>query len=155
MASANTRTVLILNGPNLNMLGKREPEIYGHQTLADVEANCRAVGNEYGFAIDFRQSNAESTLIDWIQDSRETAAGLIINPAGLTHTSVALLDALAMCLCPVLEVHISNVHKREEFRHFSYVSRAATGVITGLGTHGYELAIRHVAHLLNETAKQP
>jgi len=136
------------------MLGKREPEIYGRQTLADVEARCRVVGTEYGFAVDFRQSNSEATLIDWIQESRETAAGLIINPAGLTHTSVPLLDALAMCLCPVLEVHISNVHKREEFRHFSYVSRAATGVLTGLGTHGYELAIRHLAHLLEVAPKR-
>jgi 3-dehydroquinate dehydratase-2 len=142
------RTVFILNGPNLNLLGKREPQIYGHETLADVEADCRQLAGELGLEIRFHQSNAEFQIIDWIHEAREAAAALIINPAAFTHTSIAILDALKSCPCPILEVHISNVHQREAFRHHSYVSLAATGVMAGFGAHGYLLALRHVAHLL-------
>ena len=140
--------VLILNGPNLNLLGQREPAIYGHDTLADVEAQARALGVEVGLELTFRQSNAEHQLIDWIQAARGGTAGVIINPGAFTHTSIAIHDALKALDCPIVEVHISNIHKREEFRHHSYVSRAADGVIAGLGTHGYLLALRHIAHLL-------
>ena len=143
-----TKSIFILNGPNLNLLGKRQPEIYGHETLADVEARCRSVGDELALAVEFRQSNAEHQLVDWIQEAREAAAGIIINPAAYSHTSVAILDALKACECPILEVHISNIHRREPFRHHSYVSQAATGVVAGFGTHGYLLALRHMAHLL-------
>jgi 3-dehydroquinate dehydratase-2 len=108
-----TRTIFVLNGPNLNLLGKRQPEIYGRETLDDVEAECRRVGDELGFTIQFRQTNAEFQLIDWIHEARETADAIVINPAGLSHTSVSVMDALAACTCPILEVHISNIHKRE------------------------------------------
>ena len=144
-----SRTVFILNGPNLNLLGKRQPEIYGRETLADVEASCRAIGDELGLAIRFHQSNREYELIDWVHEAREAAAGIVINPAAFTHTSVALLDALKTCECPILEVHISNVHQRESFRHHSYVSLAAAGVIAGFGTQGYTLALQRLAHLIN------
>jgi 3-dehydroquinate dehydratase-2 len=147
-ASSKGRTVFILNGPNLNLLGKREPQIYGHETLSDVERDCRRVAGELGLDIRFHQSNAEHQIIDWIHEARETAAAIIINPAAFTHYSIAIMDALKMCLCPILEVHISNVHQREAFRHHSYVSLAATAVIAGFGTHGYQLALRHAAHLL-------
>ena len=143
-----SQIVYVLNGPNLNLLGLREPHIYGHETLADVESGCRALGQELGLEIVFRQSNAEFQLIDWIHEARERAAAIVINPAAFTHTSVAILDALSACTCPIIEVHISNVHRRETFRHHSYVSRAATGVMAGFGTHGYLLALRQVAHLL-------
>ncbi|BAI75452.1 3-dehydroquinate dehydratase II (plasmid) [Azospirillum sp. B510] len=145
--------VLILNGPNLNLLGKREPHIYGHETLADVEADCRRTAETLGLVLEFRQSNAEHVLIDWIHEARETAAGLIINPAGLSHTSVSLMDALSACAFPILEVHISNIHRREEFRHFSYVSRVAAGVICGFGTQGYALAVQRMARLLESAAQ--
>jgi 3-dehydroquinate dehydratase II len=145
-----SETILILNGPNLNLLGKRQPHIYGHETLADVEAQCRSVAGDLGFEIDFRQSNREYEIIDAIHEYRVTAVGIIINPGAFTHTSVAILDALNACEVPVIECHISNVHKREAFRHHSYVSLAATGVLAGFGTHGYQLAIRHVAHLAKE-----
>lgn len=148
-----SRPILVLNGPNLNLLGKREPHIYGHETLADVEADCRRTGEALGLAVDFRQSNAEHVLIDWIHDARETVAGLVINPAGLSHTSVSLMDALSACAFPILEVHISNIHRREEFRHFSYVSRVAAGVICGFGTQGYTLALQRMARLLESAAK--
>lgn len=144
-----TKTIYILNGPNLNLLGKRQPEIYGHETLADVETDCRKAGKELGLEIRFEQSNAEHQLVDWIQQARETAAGIIINPAAFSHTSVAILDALNACECPVLEVHISNIHKRERFRHHSYVSLRAEGVIAGCGTQGYLLALQRMARLLN------
>jgi 3-dehydroquinate dehydratase-2 len=140
-------TIYILNGPNLNLLGTREPHIYGHETLADVEAECRRLAAEFELAIKFQQSNAESQLIDWIHEARESAVAIIINPGAFTHTSIAILDALNACTCPIIEVHISNVHRRESFRHRSYVSLAATGVMAGFGTHGYQLAVRHVAHL--------
>lgn len=144
-----SRLIYVLNGPNLNLLGKRQPTIYGHETLADVEAECRRVAAECRLEIEFRQSNAEFQLIDWIHESRERAYGIVINPAAFTHTSVAILDALNTCEFPIMEVHISNVHKREAFRHHSYVSLAATGVIAGFGTQGYSLALRRLARLID------
>src|SRR5271170_370260 len=146
--SAVSPIVAVLNGPNLNLLGRREPEIYGHETLADVEVNCRRVGKELGLTIEFHQSNREYELIDWIHGARERAAGIVINPAAFTHTSVAILDALNAFEGPIIEVHISNVHKREEFRHHSYVSLRADGVIAGLGTQGYTLALQRIAKLI-------
>jgi len=148
------RLVYVLNGPNLNLLGKRQPHIYGHETLADVEADCRKVASEHGLELRFHQSNREYEIIDWIHEAREAACGIIINPAAFTHTSVAILDALNAFEATVIEVHISNVHKREEFRHHSYVSLRADGVIAGLGTQGYTLALRRLAHLLDTPATQ-
>ena len=138
----------ILNGPNLNLLGRRQPEIYGRETLDDVARACAELGGELGFETVLRQSNREYELIDWIHAARETAAGIVINPAAFTHTSVALLDALNAYDGPVIEVHISNIHKRESFRHHSYVSLRADGVIAGCGVQGYDLAVRRVAGLL-------
>ncbi|WP_306149399.1 MULTISPECIES: type II 3-dehydroquinate dehydratase [unclassified Roseibium] len=140
--------VYVLNGPNLNLLGKRQPEIYGAQTLADVEELCRSTAERLGMTADCRQSNAEHELIDWIQEARETAAAIVINPAAYSHTSVAILDALNACEFPVIEVHISNIHKREEFRHHSYVSSRADAVIAGCGVQGYELALTRAASLV-------
>ena len=129
------QTAYVLNGPNLNLLGKRQPEIYGDETLADVEAECRRVAAELGLVIEFHQSNREYELIEWIHDAREKAtAGIVINPAAFTHTSVAILDALKAFEPPVIEVHISNIHQRESFRHHSFVSFRADGVIAGCGT---------------------
>ncbi len=144
-----SRLVYVLNGPNLNLLGKRQPDIYGRETLADVEARCREAAGELGLELRFRQSNREHELIDWIHEAREAAGGLAINPAAFTHTSVAILDALQACDFPIIEVHISNVHRREEFRRHSFVSLAATGVIAGCGTQGYELALRRLARLID------
>ncbi|MCW1932860.1 type II 3-dehydroquinate dehydratase [Pararhodobacter zhoushanensis] len=143
-----TRTIHILNGPNLNLLGKRQPEIYGRDTLDDVAAACAAIAQEAGLESVLRQSNWEGQIIDWIHEARETAAGIIINPAALTHTSVAVFDALMTFEGPVIEVHISQVHKREAFRHHSYVSARADAVLAGFGVHGYALAMRHMALLL-------
>lgn len=140
--------VFVLNGPNLNLLGKRQPEIYGKDTLADIEAACRALAAELALELVFRQSNHEGVLVDWIQEAREKARGLVINPAGFTTTSIAILDALLACPIPILEVHLSNIHKRETFRQHSYVSLAATAVIAGCGAHGYLLALRHLAQLV-------
>ncbi|WP_348643901.1 type II 3-dehydroquinate dehydratase [Phyllobacterium myrsinacearum] len=137
--------ILVLNGPNLNLLGKRQPEIYGRETLDDVAMECMRLAAELGLSIDFRQSNAEHELIAWIHEAREIVSGIVINPAGYSHTSVAIMDALAACPCPIIEVHISNIHRREAFRHHSYVSNVATGVICGCGTQGYTLALRHLA----------
>ncbi len=147
-----SRLVYILNGPNLNLLGKRQPEIYGHVTLADVEAECRALAGELDLAVRFHQSNREYELIDWIHEARNDAGGIVINPAAFTHTSVAILDALNAFDAPVIEIHISNVHKREPFRHHSFVSARADGVIAGFGTQGYGLALRRVARLIDEQA---
>lgn len=144
-----SRVVYVLNGPNLNLLGLREPEIYGRATLADVEAECRRVAAELDLVVEFRQSNAEHHLIDWIHEARGRAGAIVINPAALSHTSIALLDALKACPCPIIEVHISNIHAREAFRHHSYVSGAATGVIAGCGTQGYVFALRRIATLLD------
>lgn len=144
-----SRLAFILNGPNLNLLGKREPAIYGSETLADVERECRALGETLGLDIRFHQSNREYELIDWIHEAREAAAGIVINPGAFTHTSIAILDALNAFEGIVLECHISNVHRREAFRHHSYVSARAEGVIAGFGTQGYGLCLRRLAHLLN------
>ncbi len=142
------RKIFILNGPNLNLLGRREPAIYGHETLDDVARDCAALGGELGLATDLRQSNWEGQIVDWIHEARGSAAGIIINPAALTHTSVAVLDALNTFEGPVIEVHISQVHKREAFRHHSYVSHRADAVMAGFGVHGYLLALRHMARVL-------
>jgi 3-dehydroquinate dehydratase-2 len=144
-----SRLVCVLNGPNLNLLGKREPQIYGHETLADVEADCRKLAEELRLEIRFHQSNREYEIIDWIHEARETAGGIVINPGAFTHTSIAILDALNTFEPPIIEVHISNVHKRETFRHHSYVSTVASGVIAGFGTQGYELALRRLARLID------
>lgn len=141
------RKILVLNGPNLNLLGQRQPEVYGRETLADVERACTTLAADLGVEVDFRQSNHEGQLIDWIHEARGSASGIAINPAAYTHTSVALLDALSAFDGPVIEVHISNVHKREDFRHHSFVSLRADGVIAGCGTEGYLLALRRVASL--------
>ena len=144
------KTVYVLNGPNLNLLGSREPEIYGRATLADVEKLCRATAKRHGLAIEFRQSNHEGALIDWIQEARaEKAAGLVINPAGYGHTSVAILDALATLEAPVIEVHVSNIHARESFRRRTYVSQIARAVLCGFGIHGYALAIDGLAAMID------
>lgn len=143
------RTVVVLNGPNLNLLGLREPEIYGRETLDDIRAAVSTRAQGHGLTVDFRQSNDEGELITWIQAARTAAAGIIINAGGYTHTSVAILDALLASSLPVIEVHLSNIYRREEYRHHSYISRAATGVICGLGAHGYELAIDAMAKILD------
>jgi 3-dehydroquinate dehydratase II len=144
------KTVYVLNGPNLNLLGSREPEIYGRATLADVEKLCRATAKQHGLAVEFRQSNHEGEIIDWIQEARvKKAAGLVINPAGYGHTSVAILDALAALEVPVIEVHISNIHARESFRRRTYVSQVARAVLCGFGIHGYALAIDGLAVLID------
>lgn len=143
-----TGTIYVLNGPNLNLLGKRQPEIYGRETLADVEAAAIETAKAEGLSVRFLQSNAEHQLIDWIHEAREDAVAIVINPGAYTHTSVAILDALNTFEGPVMEVHISNVHKREEFRRHSYVSLRADGVIAGCGTQGYLLAIERVAKVL-------
>lgn len=145
-------SVLVLNGPNLNLLGQREPAIYGHETLADVEAACHRKAADLGLAVEFRQSNAEHVMIDWIQQARGQAAGIVINPAAYSHTSVAILDALSAFDGPVIEVHISNIHRREPFRHHSHVSARADAVIAGCGTQGYLLALQRMARLLETAA---
>ncbi|GAA4758105.1 type II 3-dehydroquinate dehydratase [Citricoccus nitrophenolicus] len=144
----NALPVFVLNGPNLNLLGQREPEKYGTATLADVQALCEETATGLGLAVDFRQSNHEGTLIDWIQEARGSGSGIILNPAGYTTTSIAIMDALLAADLPVIEVHITNIHRREEFRHHSYVSKVAEAVIAGAGTHGYRLALEHMARLV-------
>lgn len=143
-----SKTIYILNGPNLNLLGKRQPEIYGHDTLDDVARNCAAVAAEFGLETDLRQSNHEGEIIDWIHEAREKAVAIVINPAAYTHTSVAILDALNTFEGPVIEVHISQVHKREPFRHHSYVSHRSDAVMAGFGIGGYALAVRHLGQTL-------
>ncbi len=143
------QTIFVLNGPNLNLLGTREPEVYGHETLGDIEARTRARGKTLGLEVDFRQSNSEGELIGWVQEARGKASGLIINAGALTHTSVGLLDAMQAVNLPAIEVHLSNIFRRESFRQHSYISLAANGVICGLGAIGYELAIEAMGrHLL-------
>lgn len=141
-------TVYVLNGPNLNLLGVREPSIYGRDTLGDIEERCVARAASLNLQIDFRQTNHEGQLVDWIQEARESADGIVLNAGALTHTSVAVLDALSAAGLPVIEVHLSNIFRREAFRHHSYVSLAANGVICGLGPQGYELALDAVAGLI-------
>jgi 3-dehydroquinate dehydratase II len=143
-----SKSVLILNGPNLNLLGMRQPEIYGHATLADVETDCRKLAADLKLDVNFKQSNAEHQLIDWIHEAREKTAAIIINPGAYSHTSIAIFDALNTFDGPVIEVHISNIHKRESFRHHSYVSARAEAVIAGCGVEGYQLALRRLATLL-------
>jgi len=145
-----TRLISVLNGPNLNLLGTREPEIYGARTLDDLETLCAETAEGLGLAIDFRQTNLEGELISWVQEARGKAAGVVINPAGYTHTSIALMDALLAVDLPVIEVHLSNIHAREAFRAQSYVSRAAQGVICGLGFAGYRLALIALSDILEE-----
>lgn len=145
-------TIFVLNGPNLNMLGKREPGIYGGQTLADIEAMCVAEGNKLGLTIDFRQTNHEGVLVDWFHEASESAAGIAVNAGAYTHTSVALHDATRAIGIPVVELHLSNVHAREEFRHKSMLAPAAKGVICGFGAQSYILALNALNTLL-QTSK--
>jgi len=147
-------TVFILNGPNLNLLGVRDPSIYGHDTLGDIEERCTARAASLGLEIDFRQTNHEGQIVDWIQEARESADGIILNAGALTHTSVAVLDALAAAELPVVEVHLSNIFRRESFRHHSFVSLAANGVICGFGAQGYELALDAMARLIEDEADE-
>lgn len=140
--------VFILNGPNLNLLGTREPDVYGHATLADIEENCRKTAVSLGLEIDFRQSNREGELVDWIQAAAGRAGGIIINPGAYSHTSVAIHDALLGVGLPTIEVHLSNIFAREPFRRHSYISPVAAGVISGLGPHGYTLALDAISHLI-------
>ncbi|MBL8587285.1 MAG: type II 3-dehydroquinate dehydratase [Methylobacteriaceae bacterium] len=142
-----SRLVFVLNGPNLNLLGKRQPHIYGHETMEDVEAMCRKTCEAHRLELRYHQSNREYELIDWIHEAREKAFGIVINPGAFTHTSVAILDALNAFDGTVIECHISQVHKREAFRHHSYVSMRADAVLAGFGTQGYTLAIQRLAHL--------
>ena len=143
------KTIYVLNGPNLNMLGLRQPEIYGHATLKDVEALCRETAKPHGFEIDFRQTNREGEIVDWIQDAYfKKATGIVINPGGYSHTSVAILDAILAVKLPVVEIHISNIHQRDEFRHHSFVSKGAKGVICGFGVPGYAMAISGLVELI-------
>ena len=143
-ADVGSRVIAVFNGPNLNLLGIREPEKYGLQTLADVEQACRDVAAPFGVAIDFRQTNHEGVLIDWIHEVRASVSGLVLNPAGLTHTSVALMDALATVPVKVVEVHLTNIHRREPFRATSYPSKVAHGVVAGLGVGSYTAAVRYL-----------
>ena len=145
-----SKPIYVLNGPNLNLLGVREPEIYGYDTLSDIESRCTALLEGTGLGLDFRQSNHEGELVDWIQEARTEACALIINPAAYTHTSVALYDALKALSIPIIECHLSNPNAREAFRHHSYVSLAAKGIVAGFGSIGYELAIRAVLSLVKQ-----
>lgn len=150
MSGTTPKSVWILNGPNLDLLGRREPHIYGSTSLGEVEAMCRAKAQASGLTVDFRQSNHEGVIIDWIGEAIASASAILINPAGFTTTSIAILDALKMFPGPIVEVHISNIHKREEFRHKSYVSLVATGTIAGLGVHGYVLALEAIGRMLGD-----
>jgi 3-dehydroquinate dehydratase-2 len=148
MATPVLPLIAVLNGPNMNMLGLRQPKLYGAATLDDVEALCAERAEALDLAIDFRQTNAEGELISWVQECRGRAQGIVINPAGLTTTSISLMDALLAVELPVIEVHVTNIHRREEFRQHSYVSKAALGVICGLGIGGYALALQAMAEHL-------
>ncbi|GFO81129.1 type II 3-dehydroquinate dehydratase [Methyloceanibacter sp.] len=141
--------IYVLNGPNLNLLGAREPEVYGTETLDDLKQRCVRKAESLGLSVDFRQSNAEGELVGWIQEARTKASGLIVNAGAYSHTSIAMLDALLACEVPIVEVHLSNIFTREPFRHRSYISRAAKGVICGLGGQGYELAIEALASAIS------
>ena len=141
--------ILILNGPNLNLLGTREPEIYGRDTLSDIEQKCRLHGQAIGCEIDFQQSNSEGEIVDWIQLAQQESDGIIINPAAYTHTSVAIMDALKQFKKPIVEIHISNIFNREPFRHHSYISPVANGIICGFGAHGYSIALDAISQLVS------
>ncbi len=143
-----TLSILVLNGPNLNLLGSREPDVYGRETLADIESSCAKMAAGLGLAVEFRQSNSEGDLVDWIQQASGTHAGLIVNAGAYTHTSIALLDALTASSLPSIEVHLSNIFQRDEFRHHSYISKAASGVICGFGGFGYQMALEAVARMV-------
>ena len=145
--------ISILNGPNLNMLGTRQPELYGHETLSDIEDLCRAHALGLGFQVEFRQSNHEGDLVTWIQETRGRAKGLVINAGAYTHTSVAILDALLAAEVPAVEVHLSHIHQRDSFRHHSYVAKAAKGMICGFGSHGYVLALDALARLIKGSSQ--
>ena len=145
-----TSLIYIINGPNLNLLGQREPKIYGSNTLKDIEDICIKIANNSNIKINFLQSNAEHEIINWIHSAREEASGLIINPAAYSHTSIAILDALTLFDKPIIEVHISNIHKREVFRHNSYVSQKSTAVIAGFGIDGYKIALEKMIDLCSE-----
>lgn len=149
-----TRSVLVLNGPNLNLLGERDPQQYGTTSLAEVDALCRETGSALGLEVETFQTNHEGGLVDKVHEVRRTAAAVVVNAGACTHTSVALMDALAVLSQPVVEVHLSNVHAREDFRRTSYVSLVADAVVAGAGTHGYALALRHVAALLDEETRR-
>lgn len=142
------KPVFVINGPNLNMLGLREPDVYGHETLAGLEERCRTKAKALGLDISFRQSNLEGEIVTWIQEARGAASGLILNAGAYTHTSVAIHDALRIAELPLIEVHLSNIYKREPFRHHSYVSSVANGVLCGFGGHGYELALDAIHRIL-------
>ncbi len=147
------KPIYVLNGPNLNMLGTREPAVYGSETLADLKVRCEAAAKAHGQTIEFRQSNSEGELVGWIQEARGAASGIVLNAGAYTHTSIAILDALQAAELPVVEVHLSNIFKREAFRHHSYVSPVANGVICGLGGKGYSLAIEAMAELTGKARK--
>jgi 3-dehydroquinate dehydratase II len=147
------RLIYVINGPNLNLLGTRQPEVYGRETLADIERDCRAVSKSLDLEVAFHQSNLEGGVIDFIHEARLRAAGVIINAGAYTHTSIGIHDALKILDAPIIEVHISNIHQREEFRHHSYISRVASGVIVGCGTQGYQLALQRLARMLAEAKK--
>jgi 3-dehydroquinate dehydratase-2 len=148
------QTIFIINGPNLNLLGVREPEIYGSETLEDVKLRCMERARVYDLDVDFRQSNFEGSLVESVHEAREKAAGIVINPAGLSFSSISLLDALKMFQGPKVEVHITNIHKRESYYHRSFISLTATGVIAGLGTDGYLFAIESISNALRASAKR-
>ncbi len=148
---AGAPKILVVNGPNLNMLGVRDPAVYGRDKLSEVEKLCRKAGRRLGLAIDFRQSNHEGEIVGWLQQARAAHAGIVINAGGYTHTSVAILDALQLTELPIIEVHLSNIFRRESYRHRSYVSLAARGVICGLGAAGYRLALEALAEILETT----
>jgi 3-dehydroquinate dehydratase-2 len=155
MAKSAAKTIYVLNGPNLNLLGAREPHIYGRSTLKDVEKLCRKTAEAHGFAIEFRQSNHEGVLVDWIQEAgAQKAAGVVFNPGGLTHTSVSCHDAIKAIAVPVIETHVSNIHAREPWRNHSYISFAAKAVICGFGIQGYALAIDGIAAMAGKTSKR-
>ena len=147
------KSIYVLNGPNLNLLGQRQPDVYGRNTLADIEVLCQRRAQPYGLEVTFRQSNHEGDIVDWLQEARRDACGVIINPGAFTHTSIAILDAIIAAELPVIEVHISNIHAREEFRRHSYVSTVAKAVLCGFGIEGYGLAIDGLAALLGVKAQ--
>ena len=150
-----TKPIFVLNGPTLNLLGTREPHIYGYETLDDVRALCEAKAAEHGFTIEFRQSNHEGVLVDWLHEARQAASALVINPAAYGHTSIAIHDALKALEIPVVECHLSNLAKRESFRHHSYVTSAARGIVAGFGAMSYELAVTAAARLASAGTAPP
>src|SRR3954471_4489719 len=151
---SKTLPIYILNGPNLNLLGHREPEVYGYTTLAQIEEMCDAQAQSHGLSIVFRQSNREGEIVDYLQEARTSGAAVIINPAGYGHTSIAILDSIQACGLPVIEVHLSNIHRRESYRNHSFVSKGATGIIMGLGAQGYLRAVDAIAEILSSKSRK-